>query len=160
MSRSINKVTLVGRLGKDPEIKVSQGGMQVCKFSLATGESYTDKNGQKQESTEWHNICCFDKLADIAEKYLKKGNLIYLEGKLKTNTYEKDGEKKYFTEIIMNQLVMLGDKNQSETSFENESMPDNSNDLPPIGNRRRSAPAPKTFTDSMSDIDNSDDVPF
>ena len=96
---SINKVIIVGRLGKEPELK-DVGQSQVCKFSVATSEKWTDKNGQKQERTEWHNIVVWGKLADICGTYLKKGSEVYIEGKLQTESYEKDGQKKYITNIV------------------------------------------------------------
>lgn len=96
--RGINKVILVGHLGKDPEVNHLEGGIAVAKFTLATTEVYNDKNGERKEQTEWHNIVCWRKLAEVAEKYLKKGSAIYLEGKIKSNNYtDKDNIKRYRT---------------------------------------------------------------
>lgn len=97
----INKVTLLGRLGKDAEVKSFDNGNSVINFSLATSEIYKDKEGNKQEQTEWHNVAYFVKNYSIAE-YLKKGSLVYVDGQIKTRSYESNGEKRYITEIIVN----------------------------------------------------------
>ena len=106
---SINKVILVGRVGKDPEIKSISSG-SVANFSLATSESYKDKNGEKVETTEWSNCVAFGKLGDIIGQYVTKGSLLYVEGKLKTDKYTKDGVDKYSTKIVVNEMKMLGGK--------------------------------------------------
>ncbi|WP_291403843.1 single-stranded DNA-binding protein [Daejeonella sp.] len=112
----INKVILVGHLGKDPEVRYLDGGVTVASFPLATSETY-NKDGKKIEQTEWHNIVMWRGLADTASKYLKKGKLIYLEGKLRTRSFEdREGHKKYTTEIVAENFTMLGRK----TDFENE----------------------------------------
>ena len=116
----LNQVILIGRLGKDPEVK-SVGDTKVCKFSVATSESYKDKQGNKQEKTEWHNIVIWGNLADICGKYLKKGSLVSLQGKITTNTYEKDGVKKYATEILCNTMIMLDGKNDSNSTAQTQS---------------------------------------
>lgn len=108
--RGVNKVILVGNLGKDPEVNHLEGGVAVAKFSLATSEPYTDKNGNRVDQTEWHNIVCWRKLAEVAEKYLKKGSAIYVEGKLRTRSYDKDNIKRYFTEIVADTFSMLDRK--------------------------------------------------
>ena len=108
MSRSVNKVTLIGTVGRDPESRFSPGGSAVANFSMATNESYNDKNtGQRVEQTEWHRIVAFGKLAEIIQQYVKKGSKLYIEGKLKTNEWEKDGIKRYSTDIVVNEMVML-----------------------------------------------------
>ncbi len=109
---------LVGNLGKDPEVQYLESGTAVAKFSLATTESYTNKEGKKIDDTEWHNIVLWRGLAEVAEKYLKKGNSVYIEGKIKTRSWDdKEGNKKYMTEIVGDNLVMLGGKNtESEGS--------------------------------------------
>ena len=113
----INKVILVGNLGKDPEVKYLEGGIAIAKFPLATTENIKDKNGQKQEQTEWHNIVLWRGLAEIAEKYLKKGQTIYLEGKIRSRSYDdKDGNKRYITEIVGETMQMLGKKPESGES--------------------------------------------
>jgi single-strand DNA-binding protein len=107
----VNKVILVGNLGKDPEVRHLEGGTAVASFTLATTEVYKDKSGQRVEQTEWHNIVVWRSLAEIAEKYLKKGMSIYLEGKLRTRSWEdKDKVKRYSTEIIADTFTMLGKK--------------------------------------------------
>lgn len=107
----INKVILIGNLGKDPEVRHLEGGTAVASFSLATSETYKDKNGQRIEQTEWHNVVVWRALAEIAEKYLKKGMTIYVEGKLRTRAWEdKDKVKRYSTEIIGDTITMLGKK--------------------------------------------------
>ena len=90
----INKVILVGNLGRDPEVKTTESGAKYARFSLATTESYKDKSGEKKDRTEWHNILCWRGLAEIAEKYLTKGSQIYLEGKIRTSTWEDNGQKR------------------------------------------------------------------
>lgn len=105
----VNKVILVGNLGKDPEIRVMESGRKVANFSLATTESYKDKNGQRVDQTEWHNIVFWGPIADVIEKYLKKGSQIYVEGKIRQRSYEdKEKIKRYITEIIGQNMTMLG----------------------------------------------------
>mgnify|MGYP000347904962 CR=1 FL=1 len=108
MSRSVNRVQLIGNLARDPELKYLPSGSAVVSLSIATDESYNDKNtGQKVEKTEWHRLTAFGKLAEIIGQYLKKGSKAYFEGKLRTNEYEKDGIKRYSTEIVVNDMMML-----------------------------------------------------
>lgn len=105
----INKVILVGNLGRDPEIRYKDGAVMVAKFPLATSETYRTKEGQRVDQTEWHNIVMWRQLAECAEKYLRKGSLIYLEGKIRTRTWDdKDGHKRFTTEIIADTMTMLG----------------------------------------------------
>lgn len=117
---SLNKVLLIGGLGKDPEIRFMPNGEAVCNFSIATTENWKDKQGAKQQKTEWHNVVCYRKLAEIAGEYLKKGSQIYLEGKLQTRKWEKDGVTRYSTEIIMDTMQMLGGKPESGTQRDSE----------------------------------------
>src|SRR5690606_15152423 len=108
MGRSVNKVTLIGTLGRDPEVRYMPNGNAVANVNLATDESYNDKTtGQKVEQTEWHRITVYGKLAEICQQYLKKGSRAYFEGKLRTREWEKDGVKRYTTEIIANDMMML-----------------------------------------------------
>lgn len=108
MGRSVNKVTLIGTLGRDPEVRYLPNGNAVANLSLATDESYNDKGtGQKVEQTEWHRITVYGRLAEICQQYLKKGARAYFEGKLRTREWEKDGVKRYSTEIICNEMMML-----------------------------------------------------
>lgn len=106
--RGLNKVTLIGNLGKDPEFQQLEGNVSVAKFSLATTEMFKDDKGKPRSSTEWHSIVLWRSLAELAAKYLQKGSLVYVEGKLKTRSYDdRDGTKRYVTEIIADQLIML-----------------------------------------------------
>lgn len=143
---SLNKVQLIGRLGKDPEIKYTNDNIPVAKFSLATTDTYKDKSGQKQESTEWHNIVCWRNLAEIAEKYLTKGKQVYIEGKIKTRSWDdKDGVKKYITEIIADNFIMLDKRDSTEPHIESP------------------APAPKaaeTISPNTEIAAPEDDLPF
>lgn len=108
MGRSVNKVTLIGTLGRDPEVRYMPNGNAVANLTLATDESYVDKqSGQKVEQTEWHRLVAYGKLAEIIQQYLKKGSRAYFEGKLRTREWEKDGVKRYTTEIITNDMMML-----------------------------------------------------
>lgn len=117
MGRSVNKVTLIGLLGQEPEVRYMPNGNAVVNLTLATDESYMDKQtGQKVEATEWHRIVAYGKLAEIIGKYLKKGSKAYFEGKLKTREWEKDGVKRYTTEIVANDMMMLDGKQMSEQS--------------------------------------------
>lgn len=117
----VNKVILVGNLGRDPEIRTLESGVKVARFSIATTESYNDRNtGQRVDQTEWHNVVLWRGLAEIAEKYLRKGNQVYIEGKLQTRSYQdKDGITKYSTEIVGQNMNMLGGRPVSaEQSYE------------------------------------------
>lgn len=106
----VNKVILVGRLGKDPEVRYMPNGAQVTTFSMATDEQWKDKNGERVQKTEWHKIVAFRKLAEICGQYLVKGKLIYIEGKLQTRSWEnKEGNKQYTTEVVADTMKMLGD---------------------------------------------------
>lgn len=134
---SLNKVMLIGRLGQDPETK-SVGETQVCKFSVATSESWTDRNGDKKENTEWHRITAWGKLAEICGKYLQKGRQVYIEGKIKTTQYEKNGEKRYGTEIVAGTVQFLGSAGDGEkrstggdkSSHQEPPWPDQEEDIP------------------------------
>lgn len=106
--RGLNKVTLIGNLGKDPELQMLEGNVSVAKFSLATTESFKDKNGQTHTQTDWHTVVLWRSLAELAAKYLQKGSLVYIEGKLKTRSYDdKDGNRRYVSEVIAEQIIML-----------------------------------------------------
>lgn len=111
----LNKAMLIGRLGRDPEIRYSQQGTAVVNFTMATNEQWTDKNtGEKQERTEWHRIVAFGKPAEILEKYLSKGSQVYIEGRLQTRNYEKDGQTHYTTEIVVSDFTFLGGRGDNQ----------------------------------------------
>jgi len=114
MAKSVNKVILVGHLGRDPEVKFTASGTPVAKFSLATNERYKDKGGEWQDRTEWHYIVAWQRLAEIVGEYVKKGSRIYIEGRLQTSSWEdkQSGEKKYRTEIIASDLVLLSGRGE------------------------------------------------
>ncbi|MBC8053109.1 MAG: single-stranded DNA-binding protein [Sphingobacteriaceae bacterium] len=144
----VNKVILVGHLGKDPEVRHLEGGTTLVNFPLATSETY-NKDGKKIEQTEWHNIVMWRGLADVAAKYLQKGKLVYIEGKIRSRNYEdKEGNKRYITEIIAENFNMLGRKNDSESSDQQQS-----------NNQTQSASKPEKQLVDFSD-DSSDDLPF
>jgi single-strand DNA-binding protein len=107
---SVNKVIIIGNLGRDPETRYMPDGGAITNISVATTEQWKDKNGEKQEKTEWHRVAFFGKLAEIAGEYLKKGSQVYVEGRLQTREWEKDGVKRYTTEIVANQMQMLGSR--------------------------------------------------
>ena len=109
--RGVNRVMLIGNLGKDPDIQFLEGNIGVAKFSLATTETYKDRSGKLISQTEWHTVVLWRGLAELAQKYLHRGSLVYIEGRLKTRSWEdKEGNKKYITEIQVNELLMLGAK--------------------------------------------------
>lgn len=113
----VNKVILLGRLGADPEVTTLKTGQVVAKFSLATSKSYKDKQGKKVDTTQWHNIVMWQPLAQVAEKYLSKGSLVYLEGEITSRSYDdQQGNKRWFTEIVAHKLTMLGGNNKNEES--------------------------------------------
>ena len=130
----VNKVILVGNLGKDPEVKYLDNGVAVANFSLATTENYKNKEGEKVSQTEWHNIVLWRGLAEVAEKYLKKGASVYVEGKIKTRKWEdKEGNTRYNTEILADNMTMLGGKKDSQenpTNPSQETASDKADDLP------------------------------
>jgi single-strand DNA-binding protein len=106
---SVNRVILLGNLGADPELKYTQNNQPVCNLSLATNESFTDKGGQRQERTEWHRVVIWGKTAEACSKYLGKGRSVYIEGRLQTRSYEKDGQKRYSTDIVADRVQFIGD---------------------------------------------------
>ena len=131
----VNKVILVGNLGKDPEVRYLDNGVAVANFSLATTENYKNKAGERVSQTEWHNIVVWRGLAEVAEKYLKKGASVYIEGKIKTRKWEdKEGKTRYNTEILADNMTMLGGKQSHENSQSSSSTSvtndDKSDDLP------------------------------
>lgn len=160
---SVNKVILMGNLGRDPEVRYMPNGEAVCNFSIATTDSWKDKSGAKQEKTEWHNIVMYRKLAEIAGEYLKKGRPVYVEGRLQTRKWEKDGVTRYSTEIIADQMQMLGGKDGGGTNASYDGGMDQGSyggeqfDQTPA----RSAPqASKQAKPAPSMDDFEDDIPF
>ena len=129
MPKSVNKVILVGNLGKDPEVKYTPSGVPVAKFSLATNERYKDKGGEWQERTDWHNIIAWQRLAEVVGEYVSKGSKVYIEGKLQTSSWEdrQSGERKYRTEIVARDLSLLG-PHQNGTG--NQAAPPHNSDRP------------------------------
>lgn len=117
----VNKVILVGNVGQDPEIRNINNDTQVAKFTLATSESYKNKDGERITQTEWHNIVVWRGLSKVVEQYVKKGSLIYIEGKITNRSYEKDGQTRYFTEIVANELKLLGKRSEGE-SYQNNNV--------------------------------------
>lgn len=107
---SVNKVILVGNLGRDPETRYTTGGDAVTTLSIATTDTWKDKNGQKQEKTEWHRVTLYRRLAEIAGEYLKKGRQVYIEGRIEYREYEKDGQKRYATDIVATEMKLLGSR--------------------------------------------------
>ena len=150
---SVNKVILVGRLGKDPETRYMTNGEAVTNVTLATSENWKDKNGEKQERTEWHNLVFYRRLAEVAGEYLKKGSQIYVEGKIQTRKWQdKDGKDRYTTEIIVNEMQMLGSKTGGAGSFEVVEKPASSG---------ASSSAPRSTPAAKGNFDNfDDDIPF
>lgn len=151
---SLNKVMLIGNLGRDPEIRYTPDGTPVANFSLATGENWTDKSGSRQEHTEWHNIVAWNRLADLAQKYLSKGRQVYVEGRIRSRDWnDRDGNKRRTTEVIATQIVLLGSRSQQMDT-----------DIPPGEMATRSAPESKSAPgpeDSFADSGiTDDDIPF
>ena len=125
MPRSVNKVILVGNVGKDPEVRYSASGTPVANFSLATNEKFKDRNDQWQERTEWHSIVAWQRLAEIVEEYVAKGSKVYVEGKLQTTSWEdrQSGERKYRTEIVARQIRFLGKRADAPTAETSSDIP-------------------------------------
>ena len=157
---SVNKVILVGNLGRDPEMRFMPNGEAVCNFSIATTDSWKDKSGQKQERTEWHNIVIYRKLAEIAGEYLKKGRPVYIEGRLQTRKWQtKEGQDRYTTEIIADQMQMLGGREGGGASSSYDSMDEDQSRPQQASRPAQSAPAQQPA--SGGDFDAfEDDIPF
>lgn len=156
----VNKVILVGNLGKDPELRYTPAGVAVTTFSLATSERYKDKQGAMQEKVEWHNIIAWRQLAEICGKYLHKGKQVYLEGKITTRSYDdRDGVKKYITEIVVDQMQMLGskdDQGERQSGSGQDHRPTN-----PKPERQQDQRSQSQATDYASPpFDPEDDIPF
>jgi len=117
MAKSVNKATLIGNVGKDPEVKFLPSGSAVANFTLATSERFKDKGGEFQERTEWHNLVAYQRLAEIVRDYVKKGSKVYVEGRIQTRSWDdqQSGQKRYRTEIVVNDLVLLSGRGEGET---------------------------------------------
>jgi single-strand DNA-binding protein len=173
---SINKVILVGNVGKDPEIRYLEGGTAVCSFPLATSESYRNRDGEKVTNTEWHNIVLWRGLAEIAERYVKKGSQLYIEGRIRTRSWDdKEGNKRYTTEIIADNMQMLGrkteDTGQQEKPVQRPSSGIPADEMakqeikaaqpsPEMNNNVSDTPGDTEYTGSGVKQDESDDLPF
>lgn len=162
---SVNKVILVGNLGRDPEVRYMPNGEAVCNFSIATTDSWKDKSGQKQERTEWHNIVMYRKLAEIAGEYLKKGRPVYVEGRLQTRKWQtKEGQDRYTTEIIADQMQMLGGRDGGGSNASYDDMNQDQDRDQGSAPARQSAPAAQAAKpaaaggSSFDEFD--DDIPF
>ncbi len=152
---SVNKAILVGRLGKDPETRYMTNGEAVTNVSLATSENYKDKNGEKQERTEWHNLVFYRRLAEVAGEYLKKGAQIYVEGRIQTRKWQdKEGKDRYTTEIVVNEMQMLGGKSGG-SSFE---VVDGQSSAPARSAPAAAKPAAPAGKSNFDNFD--DDIPF
>ena len=146
---AVNKVILVGNVGKDPEVRYIDSGAAVANFSLATSETYKNKNGERVTNTEWHNIVLWRGLAEIAEKYVKKGTQLYIEGKIRTRSYDdQNGNKRYITEIIGDSMKMLSKVQSDNSQSANQSQ------------NQDQSQSPNPTADSNFGPDETDDLPF
>jgi single-strand DNA-binding protein len=162
---SVNKVILVGNLGRDPEVRYMPNGEAVANFSIATTDNWKDKSGVKQEKTEWHNIVMYRRLAEIAGEYLKKGRPVYVEGRLQTRKWEKDGVTRYTTEIIADQMQMLGSgRDSGSTSYDGDmdqgGASDSYNQAPARQAPQTQSPAASKPAGGSNFDDFDDDIPF
>jgi len=158
---SINKVILIGNLGKDPEVRHLEGGVAVARFPLATSETFKDKNGERQERTEWHNIVLWRGLAEVSEKYLRKGQSVYIEGKIRSNNYtDKDGIQRYSTEIVADNMTMLGGRSEGGQSQDNGGGNYSSTSNNNGGGNAASAPKATSTSRPSSFEEEPDDLPF
>ena len=157
---SVNKVIIIGNLGKDPEVRYMPSGSAICNITVATSRQWKDKtSGERQEETEWHRITFFDRMAEIAGEYLKKGRPVYVEGRLKTRKYtDKDGVEKYATDIVATEMQLLGGREGGAGDM------DGGSSAPAPASRsapQRQAPAPKPAAKSSTGFDDmDDDIPF
>jgi single-strand DNA-binding protein len=150
----INKAILVGHVGKDPVIQYVKEDLPVARFTLATSETYKDKNGEKVTNTEWHNIVAWRSTAKVVEQYIKKGAQLYIEGKITNRTYEKDGVTKYFSEIVANTIQMLGSRSESgSSSGTSNTLKKAETEAPPVNDYNSINEADGVFNEG-------DDLPF
>jgi single-strand DNA-binding protein len=148
MPKSVNKVILVGNVGKDPEVKYTPGGMPVARFSVATSENYKDRNDEWQERTEWHSIVAWQRLAEIVGEYVRKGAKLYIEGRLQTSSWEdrESGSRKYRTEIVARDIVLLSNGNRGQTGAARQ--------------ERKDIPASTDVMQEREEAEISEDIPF
>lgn len=152
MSRSLNKVILIGNVGLDPEIRMTASGVKVARISLATNRVFTDRSGQRKEKTEWHRLSCWDRLADVVEQYVKKGDRLYVEGRIEYSQSEDDnGNTRHWTDIVVRELIMLGSPNGEATEGGQRRQ---------AGQTAGTASAPASSPGSTPFDDESDDLPF
>jgi single-strand DNA-binding protein len=156
---SLNKVILIGNLGRDPETRYLPNGDAVTSISVATTETWKDKSGEKQEKTEWHRVSLFRRLGEIAGEYLKKGSQVYIEGRIEYREYEKDGQKRYTTDIIASEMKMLGSRQGSGEPVDRDS--GTSEDRPARGGGAGGGASRSTGTPAKKKVDDfDDDIPF
>ncbi|MHB8281253.1 MAG: single-stranded DNA-binding protein [bacterium] len=156
----LNKVLLIGHLGKDPELTYTQDGLGILKFSLATSENYTDKSGEKVENTTWHNVVLFGKMAETLANYLAKGKQTYVEGKIRNSSYDdKDGIKRYKTEIIASNIVLLGKKDENDSQGEQQDERQQQ-ERPQTQNRQNAQQGQKNQGRQQADEFDDGNVPF
>jgi single-strand DNA-binding protein len=142
MANGLNKAILIGNLGKDPEVRYTPSGLGVANFNIATSETWTNKEGEKETRTEWHRIVAFGKLAEICGEYLSKGKQVYIEGRIQTRDWEdQNGVKRYTTEVVANQMLMLGSRDSADTA-------------------RAQSSSSKDFQEAPSPGFDDDDIPF
>lgn len=153
MAKSVNKVILIGNLGKDPDVKYTPSGVPVARFSIATNERYKDKSGEWQDRTEWHSLVAWQRTAEIVGEYVKKGSKIYIEGRLQTSSWEdkQSGEKKYRTEIVIQDLVLLSGRGDGDAEGRSRSAAAG-------GAADQRPPQPEQFTQETGITD--EDIPF
>ena len=160
MARGINKVILIGNLGQDPEARYTQSGSAVTRLRVATSESWQDRNtNERQERTEWHTVVCFARLGEVARDYLRKGSKVFIEGSLRTSSWEaQDGQTRYRTEVIARDMQMLDSRGGGTgDDRQQESPPPDAYDAPPASNR---APPPQRQAPAEEADDFDDDIPF
>lgn len=163
---SVNKVILIGNVGKDPDIRYLDSGVAIARFPLATSETYKNREGEKITTTEWHNIVLWRALAEVAEKFVKKGSQLFIEGRIRTRSYDdKDGNKKYVTEIVADTMQMLGKKQESD-QHEANSVSNHENDIEERGysnsvNKPQNGPQKSgSFDKGIVAGKDEDDLPF
>lgn len=157
MARGVNKAILIGNLGNDPDMRYTAGGAAVANISIATAESWRDKeSGEQQERTEWHRVVAFGRLAEIMGEYLRKGSQVYIEGRIQTRKWQdKEGQDRYTTEIVANELQMLGSKGSTSANY--DSAPQQQNAAP---QQQNSAPQTAAASSPAPTDDFDDDIPF